>query len=139
MKLQMISEGSIQEGWKRDAGHFALDVIGLLPGPGELADFANAMWYAREGEYLNSAFSLISMIPEVGDLIGKGAKNIKRMSSGAVKFFDKVEPLIFRFWPTVLEAIEKIDSWKPYVVELDKAINDFLDGIRDVKHAEPEV
>lgn len=131
MKLCMIAEGSVEEGWKRQAGHLALDALGLIPGPGEAADLANALWYAKEGEYLNSAFSLISMVPEVGDLIGKGAKNIKRLSGGATKFVEKIEPFFVKFWPSVLKAIEKIAEWKPYIKELDAAVNKMFDKAKE--------
>ena len=57
-----------------DTGHLALDVAGTVPYIGEAADLTNAIWYANQGQYLNAAFSLISMIPEAGDLIGKGGK-----------------------------------------------------------------
>ena len=131
MKLCMIAEGSVEEGWKRQAGHLALDALGLIPGPGEAADFTNALWYAKEGEYLNSAFSLISMVPEVGDLIGKGAKNIKRFSGGATKLIEKIEPFFVKFWPSVLKAIEKIAEWKPYIKELDAAVNKMFDKAKE--------
>ncbi|MDB4490099.1 hypothetical protein N9045_01145 [bacterium] len=123
MKLNMIAEGSVEEGWKRQAGHLALDALGLIPGPGEAADLANALWYAKEGEYLNSAFSLISMIPEVGDVIGKGAKNLKRIGGTTARLVGKIEPFFVKFWPSVLNAIEKIAEWKPYIKELDAAVN----------------
>ena len=33
-----------------DVGHAALDVAGLVPGVGEVADLANSAWYAAEGD-----------------------------------------------------------------------------------------
>lgn len=56
------------------AGHLALDAIGFVPGIGEAADLLNAIAYIKEGEYLFAAFSFISMVPEIGDVIGKGGK-----------------------------------------------------------------
>lgn len=56
------------------AYNIALDVVGLIPGVGEFADLANALDYARKGDYLFSALSLVSIIPELGDLVGKGGK-----------------------------------------------------------------
>lgn len=52
----------------------ALDLVGLIPGVGEFADGANALLHAKKGEWLAAAFSLISMIPAVGDAVGKGGK-----------------------------------------------------------------
>jgi hypothetical protein len=62
--------------------HVALDVCGaladLIPGYGTAVaagcDAANAGMYAKEGKFLVAGLSLISVIPIVGDLIGKGGK-----------------------------------------------------------------
>lgn len=64
----------IHEALAADLAHATLDLAGLIPGYGEPADIANAVWYAVDGEYLLAAFSLISFIPVVGDAIGKGSK-----------------------------------------------------------------
>ncbi|MHC4913568.1 MAG: hypothetical protein ACYTE5_11320, partial [Planctomycetota bacterium] len=82
MKLRAIAEDSALE----TAGHIALDVAGLIPGWGEPADLANALWYAKEKQYLNSALSLLSMVPEIGDAIGKGAKYLGQGSKLVAKF-----------------------------------------------------
>lgn len=73
-------DGSIlPTGWTwGDIGHGALDVIGIIPGLGEAADLTNAAWYAAEGNYLDAGLSVISMVPVVGDIIGKGGKIAKR-------------------------------------------------------------
>lgn len=51
-----------------------LDLAGFIPGLGEIADLVNAGISAMRGNYLEAALSLISLIPGVGDVIGKGAK-----------------------------------------------------------------
>ena len=51
--------------WK-DLGHAALDVAGLVPVVGEVADGANAAWYTAEGDYLNAGLSAAAMIPFAG-------------------------------------------------------------------------
>lgn len=51
-----------------------LDLVGFIPGLGEVADLTNAGISAMRGNYLEAALSLISLIPGVGDAIGKGAK-----------------------------------------------------------------
>ncbi|WP_433729783.1 DNRLRE domain-containing protein [Actinoplanes sp. CA-051413] len=56
-----------------DIGHAALDVAGLVPGVGEVADLANAAWYAAEGDYANAALSAASAIP----LAGYAASGVK--------------------------------------------------------------
>ncbi|UUU21075.1 golvesin C-terminal-like domain-containing protein [Streptomyces sp. DSM 40750] len=49
-----------------DIGHAALDVVGLIPVVGEVADLANCGWYAAEGEYVDAALSCASAIPFAG-------------------------------------------------------------------------
>ncbi|WP_191304184.1 LamG-like jellyroll fold domain-containing protein [Lentzea cavernae] len=44
-------------------GHTALDVAGLIPGFGEIADGINAVWYLAEGNYTDAALSAAGMIP----------------------------------------------------------------------------
>ena len=49
-----------------EVGHVALDLAGLIPGVGEIADGANAAWYAAEGDWANAALSAAGMIPGLG-------------------------------------------------------------------------
>jgi RHS repeat-associated protein len=65
----MVAEGAAT----KEAGHAALDVIGIAD-PSGIADGINALWYASEGDYTNAALSGISILPYAGDLIGKGGK-----------------------------------------------------------------
>jgi RHS repeat-associated protein len=67
-------------GWLSDLGHAALDVAGMIPVVGAVADVANGVWYAAEGDYLDAGLSFAGAIPVIGDAaIGaryavKGAK-----------------------------------------------------------------
>lgn len=63
-----------------DIGHAVLDVAGLIPVVGEVADLANAAWYAAEGNYVDAALSAASAIP----FAGYGATAVK-----AGKYADK--------------------------------------------------
>ena len=54
--------------------HMMLDGMGFIPGIGEGADGLNALIYTAEGDYLNAAFSTISLAPIGGDLAAKGFK-----------------------------------------------------------------
>ncbi|MEU7228323.1 polymorphic toxin-type HINT domain-containing protein, partial [Streptomyces chrestomyceticus] len=47
-------------------GHFALDVAGLFPGAGELADLANCAWYGAEGDAVEAGLSCASAVPGAG-------------------------------------------------------------------------
>lgn len=57
-----------------DFGHGSLEALGLAPVIGEVFDGINALWYAAEGDYTNASLSGVSMIPIIGDGIGKGGK-----------------------------------------------------------------
>ncbi|WP_109507300.1 SpvB/TcaC N-terminal domain-containing protein [Nocardioides speluncae] len=60
-----------------DIGHTVLDVVGLVPVVGEVADLANAGWYAAEGNYVDAGLSAASAIPVAG-WFGTGAKVARR-------------------------------------------------------------
>jgi hypothetical protein len=61
-----------------DTGHLALDVLGMIPGIGEVADGINASWYAKQGKYGDAALSGAAMIPGAGWAAG-GTKIAKHM------------------------------------------------------------
>jgi len=68
-----VKQVYLQEG-VLDFVHAGLDLAGLIPGFGEGADMANAALYAKEGKWLEAGLSLISMVPVIGDGVGKGGK-----------------------------------------------------------------
>ncbi|WP_103532080.1 hypothetical protein [Streptomyces sp. SM11] len=78
-------------------GHTVLDVAGLVPGVGEIADLANAGWYGLEGDALNASLSAASAIPFVG-WGATGAKWGKNMFRGAEAFMKASAPA--DPWPT---------------------------------------
>ncbi|MFC4906866.1 RHS repeat domain-containing protein [Actinomadura gamaensis] len=88
-------------GWS-DWGHLTLDVIGYVPVVGEVADVANGVWYAAEGNYVDAGLSFGSAIP----LVGYGASAAK-----ALKTADK--------------AVEGVDTVKDIAKTADKA-EDFV-------------
>lgn len=63
----------VQEG-VMDFVHAGLDLAGLIPGYGEAADITNAITYAAQKDWKNAGLSLLSVIPVVGDALGKGGK-----------------------------------------------------------------
>jgi hypothetical protein len=71
-----------------EAVHTGLDVIGLIPGLGEIADGANALIYLAEGDKVNAAISAAAMIPGAG-MAATGAKLGNKVAGavaeGAVK------------------------------------------------------
>lgn len=116
-------------------GHTALDVAGLVPGYGEAADLANAAWYAAEGDHLSAGLSLISTIPIVGDLIGKGGKAAKALGPKAQKL--------------VLEAVQKLDIPKflarfrgneklaPHIDKISEALQKWQKELAEKSAAKP--
>ncbi|WP_053719233.1 RHS repeat-associated core domain-containing protein [Saccharothrix sp. NRRL B-16348] len=47
-------------------GHTALDVAGMVPGLGEIADGINGVWYLAEGNYVDAGLSFAGMVPFAG-------------------------------------------------------------------------
>lgn len=61
----------------KDNVHGILDVAGMIPGVGAVADLANAAIYAAEGDWVNAGLSAVSAIPGVGDTIALANKGVK--------------------------------------------------------------
>ncbi|GLY53153.1 polymorphic toxin-type HINT domain-containing protein [Lentzea sp. NBRC 102530] len=63
-----------------EAGHALLDVVGMIPVIGEVADGINALWYLAEGDYVNAALAAAALVPFAGaavtatKLVGKGLR-----------------------------------------------------------------
>ena len=55
---------------ERYEAHLALDLIGFIPGIGNFADIANAIWYATEGNWADASLSAAAAIPGAGWLAG---------------------------------------------------------------------
>jgi RHS repeat-associated protein len=69
-----------------DIGHGALDVAGMIPVVGTVAEGINAIWYGAEGNYGMAALSAAAMIPGLGDaaIAAKvGVKGTKAALEGA--------------------------------------------------------
>jgi hypothetical protein len=85
----------------KDVGHFALDVIGIVPKIGFVADLLNATWYWKDDEYLMAGLSAICAIPifgTVGPLIRAALKEGKALTVTPTmsKLFYKAAPDIER-------------------------------------------
>ncbi|NLU13954.1 MAG: RHS repeat protein [Gammaproteobacteria bacterium] len=74
-----------QSWWGRwgDTIHIALDVVGMIPVIGEVADGANALLYLAEGDHVNAALSAAAMLP-IGGQAATAAKAAKRGAEAAV-------------------------------------------------------
>ena len=69
-----------------DGVQTGLDVVGFVPGFGEIADGINALISLGRGDVAGAALSAMSMVPVWGDAVGKGGK----IARAAIKHGDKV-------------------------------------------------
>ncbi|WP_254438289.1 GH-E family nuclease [Paenibacillus sp. DCT19] len=85
-----------------DVTQTVLDVVGMIPVVGEVADLANAAIYAARGDYTNAALSAAAAIPFVGwaatgakfaikgaKLVKKAGKVVDSVVGAATKIADK--------------------------------------------------
>ena len=75
--------GSIFGAVVRSTGHTALDIIGLIPLVGNIADLANAAWYAAEGNHEMAALSGAAALPLVG--YAAGAAKVYKVAAKSTK------------------------------------------------------
>ena len=135
----------MQEGILSSIGHVALDVAGLIPGVGEAADVANAVWYASEGEYFLAALSLVSIVPVVGDIVGKGGKlatwavklgskgtKVAKKAADAGSMAVKAAKLVKSNRGTIKKVFNKArdnEKLSGYVDKMSQALSDWVKGI----------
>lgn len=102
-KIRNINESAM------DWLHGGLDLVGLIPGYGEIFDATNAALYAKEGDWLNATLSIVCVIPEVGDAFGKGGKIVlfleKLITKGGKSA--KLAEKILLHAPKIMEEVEK--------------------------------
>ncbi len=89
VKAPSAKEKKQEPGWFSEVAHGVLDVVGMIPVVGELADGANALLYVAEGDYANAAMSAAAMIPLAGNVVG-AAKLAKR----GAKLLGKAKKLV---------------------------------------------
>jgi len=108
---------SLSEQQKIDLAHQVLDLVGLAPGPGDIADFINAAIYAKEGKYFLAALSVLCLIPVIGTAFGIAKKAGKALPADIIfEHADEIEKVIRQIAPElpngekVAEAVRKIIS-----------------------------
>ena len=107
-----------------DIGHLALDIAGLVPGIGEAADLTNALWYSKKGQYLMAGFSIVSMIPGMGDLFGKGGKGLALLAKGGGKLGPKAAKHLSTVAKAIRPHLPKITKWlKSQAEDPDSRLN----------------
>jgi len=68
-----------------------LDVAGLVPGAGEIADGANALIYEARGDHVNAALSGAAMIPFAG-WFSTGGKLVNKAVKSTPKVLEMIQP-----------------------------------------------
>jgi hypothetical protein len=117
MKLSLLHEAT--------ALNTLLDIVGLIPGA-EPADAANALLHIKQGEYFQAAMSLLSMLPAVGDAVGKSAKYLGKNSKMVEKFLLQHGDTIVKHWPKVLEFIKRSKDFERFAEPLDNVVKTML-------------
>lgn len=69
----------------KDSGHDLLDLVGMVPVAGEVADGVNASWYFAEGDIVNGSISTAAMVPFVGV-----TPTAARLVKNTLKLSDKI-------------------------------------------------
>ncbi len=126
----------LPKGWTwSDVGHLALDIGGLVPVYGEAADLANAAWLASKGQYLDAGLSLISMVPVVGDAVGKGGKLAK---AGAVKMAGPALNALGRMnFDELLGPLQRHSGLGPHITKIKEALEKWRREMLDASPCTP--
>ena len=101
-------------------GHGVLDLLGMVPGIGALADLANGFWYMSEGDYFSAASSFVSSVPGLGDIAGGIAKAITGCTkyAKAFKFATRLASNIGNFALGAYQTATQIYGlWDKYVTQ----------------------
>jgi hypothetical protein len=93
--------------WK-DWAHIALDVAGMIPAVGNIADGINAAWYAAEGDYEMAGLSAAAAIPGAG-LFAGGGKLLSKVNRG-MKTVDKARKVAKHTDPSAIKIASKLYS-----------------------------
>ena len=139
---EYVRQSLANEGILSSIGHVTLDLVGLIPGVGEAADAANAAWYATEGEYFLAALSLVSLVPVVGDIVGKGGKlamwatklgskgaKAAKTAADAGSAAVKAAKVIKKHRGTIKKVFDRArdnDKLKGYVDKMTQALSDWV-------------
>lgn len=95
-----------------DTVQFALDILGLIPAFGEIADALNAIIYALRKDYVNAGLSLAACIPFAGWAATGG-----KIGGKLAKFFGKID---------VSKVIDTIKDAGSTVIKYGEQAIDFI-------------
>lgn len=83
-----------------DALQLALDLVGMIPGAGAVADLLNAAISAYRGDFIGAAFNLFSAVPAIGD--GAAAAKIIKNSDKYLQALKVIEAKVLPMLPARL-------------------------------------
>lgn len=97
----------------KDAGHLALDILGMLPVVGNFADAANAGWYFSEGDHKNAAFSTAAAIPGAGLGVGLAKLGLSgtKVAKGALATQKAITKSKVAKTIKNNKSLKKVDNW----------------------------
>lgn len=104
-------------------GHTALDIVGMVPVVGTVANLANAGWYAAQGDWTDAAWSAAAAIPVEGDAVdalklGKDAVGLTKDAATAERVAKDGEDAV-----NLAKDGEKIEGVAKDVKAEEKAAN----------------
>lgn len=112
-----------------DGIQLTLDIAGLAPGVGAIADLTNAAIYAFRGDMVNAGLSLFAAVPGAGDaatatkLVGKGLKAAKaagkttEVVSKTVKTADKAASTVSYTEKSIIKTYSRPSGFRKGVKE----------------------
>ncbi len=123
-----------------DGVQVVLDLVGFIPGVGELADATNAGVSVARGDFVGAALSAISLMPIVGDAVGKSGKfllgatktadGLKAARGTAEQFLKLVAKTDFAtFFQSLRGAFEKVPQLAGKVDEALAGVGRGLDEV----------
>jgi hypothetical protein len=105
---------------RSEIAHHILDVIGLIPGPGDVADLLNVFLYVNEGKYSLAALSLMCMIPAIGTAVGIAIKTGKRLPA----------KIIFEHEDEIQKIVLATKQYVPNNDKIAEAVNEIISQIK---------
>jgi hypothetical protein len=129
-----------RDGWSfSDIGHTVLDIAGMVPVIGEVADGVNAIWYAGEGRWGDAALSAAGMIPLAGN-VSTGVR-LGRHAVDAVDMAGDAMRLAGRHGDEVIDAGRTIARHGDEVADLGTGVvrqgDEMVGTLRGVRHRLP--
>ena len=112
-----------------------LDVVGFVPGAGEIADGINALISIARGNILDAFLSAVSLIPLAGDAVGKSGKVITKVFGPAmdiIKASGSTAEIVAKIGPDKIKKIlPVIETFKSSIVKYKDEISKVLEAIID--------